>query len=319
MDITPKKILVALGGNALQTNNAASGEAQKAAARATAQQLVHLVKAGHKLVIVHGNGPQVGALVLQQEALNTPQTPAMPLDTCGAMSQGEIGYWLQQALHDELAKEGIATSVAAVVTQTIVDEADPAFAKPSKPIGSFYPDRQTAETAARARNFAIMEDAGRGWRRVVPSPQPIDIVEKEFIRSAINAGHIVIAAGGGGVPVIRREGQLMGVEAVIDKDLAAEKLAELTDVDTLLILTAVDAVTINFRQPNETPLAAVTVAELQQYTTEGQFAPGSMLPKIEAVVRFVQARPLATAIITSPTNAYAAVQEGSGTHITSGV
>jgi carbamate kinase len=315
MDITPKKILVALGGNALQTNNAASGEAQKAAARATAQQLVQLVKAGHKLVIVHGNGPQVGTIVLQQEALHTPQTPAMPLDTCGAMSQGEIGYWLQQALHDELFAAGIATSVAAIVTQTVVDEADPAFAKPTKPIGSFYSDQPAAEAAAREHNFAIMEDAGRGWRRVVPSPQPIDIVEKDIIASAVKTGHIIIAAGGGGVPVIRREGRLMGVEAVIDKDLAAEKLAELTDVDTLLILTAVDAVTINFRQPNETPLGQVTAAELQQYVAENQFAPGSMLPKIEAVVRFVQAKPTATAIITSPANAYAAVQEGTGTHV----
>lgn len=293
-----------------------SGEAQKAAARATAWQLVQLVKAGHKLIVVHGNGPQVGAIVLQQEALNAPQTPAMPLDTCGAMSQGEIGYWLQQALHDELRKEGIDASVAAVVTQTIVDETDPAFLKPTKPIGGFYPDQQTAQAAAHERGFAIMEDAGRGWRRVVPSPQPIDIVEKDFIKTAVDAGHIVIAAGGGGVPVVRRDGQLVGVEAVIDKDLAAEKLAELVDVDTLLILTAVDAVTINFRKPDETPLGAVTASQMQQYIAEGQFAPGSMLPKVQAVVRFVQAKPGATAIITSPANAFAAVQEGSGTQIT---
>lgn len=265
---------------------------------------------------MHGNGPQVGAIVLQQEALNTLQTPAMPLDTAGAMSQGEIGYWLQQALHDELAAVGITTSVAAIVTQTLVDEADPAFAKPTKPIGSFYPDRQAAEAAAREHNFAIMEDAGRGWRRVVPSPQPVDIIEKDIITSAVKNGHIVIAAGGGGVPVIRRDGHLMGVEAVIDKDLAAEKLAELIDADTLLILTAVDAVTINFRQPNETPLGAVTAGELQQYISENQFAPGSMLPKIEAVIRFVQAKPAATAIITSPANAYAAIHENTGTHVT---
>jgi carbamate kinase len=316
MEITQKRILVALGGNALQTNNAASGEAQKAAARATAHELVKLVKAGHQLVIVHGNGPQVGQIILGQEALHSDTSPAMPLDTCGAMSQGEIGYWLQQALHDELTKEGLGASVAAVVTQTLVDAADPAFEKPTKPIGSFYPDQQTAQAAAQERGFAIMEDAGRGWRRVVPSPQPIDIIEKDFITNAVAAGNIVIAAGGGGVPVVRRDDQLVGVEAVIDKDLAAEKLAELIDVDTLLILTAVDAVTINFRQPDETPLGQVTTEELQQYITQNQFAPGSMLPKIEAVVKFVRAKPGATAIITSPANAYAAVHDGTGTQVT---
>lgn len=315
MQTTQKTILVALGGNALQVEGAASGEAQKAAARATARQLVKLVKAGHKLVIVHGNGPQVGAIVLHEEALNTPQTPAMALDTCGAMSQGQIGYWLQQALQSELAAEGITVPVAAIVTQTVVRDDDPAFQKPTKPIGSFYADQQTAEAAARERGFAIMEDAGRGWRRVVASPRPVDIIEKDFIKSAVAAGNIVIAAGGGGVPVVQQSGSLVGVEAVIDKDLAAEKLAELIGADTFLILTAVDRVSVNFRQPNETLLGDVTVAELQQYINEGQFAPGSMLPKIEAVIAFVQARSGCSAIITSPESAYAAVTEGAGTHI----
>lgn len=316
MDKTPKRIVVALGGNALQTNTATSGEAQKAAARATARELVGLVKAGHQLVIVHGNGPQVGQIVLGQESINSEQSPAMALDTCGAMSQGEIGYWLQQALHAELAEQGIAMPVASVVTQTVVQEQDPAFQNPTKPIGPFYADQATAEAAAQTRGFVVAEDAGRGWRRIVPSPQPLDIVEAAFISQAVDSGAIVIAAGGGGVPVVRHGVELVGVEAVIDKDLAAEKLAELLNADTLLILTAVDAVTINFHQPNETPLGTITVTDMQRYISDGQFAPGSMLPKVQAAVAFAMSGKDRHTIITSPAQAQAAIDGAVGTRIT---
>lgn len=315
MDKTQKRIVVALGGNALQVNGETSGEAQKAAARATAKQLAELVKAGHELVIVHGNGPQVGEIVKAEELLGPDRKPPVALDTSVAMSQGEIGYWIQQAMYNELANAGVTLPVVSVVTQIVVDETDPAFSNPTKPIGSFYPDQQTAEAAASEGGFAVKEDAGRGWRRVVPSPQPLNIIEGDFIKQAASAGAIVIAAGGGGVPVVKKGAELVGIEAVIDKDAAAEKLAELVEADILLILTAVDAVTINYKQPNETPLGTVSAEELQKHMADNQFAPGSMLPKVQAVIKFVQTKPEATAIITSPEKAYDAVIGESGTHV----
>lgn len=314
-----KTIVVALGGNALQKHGEASAEAQQAVARETARQLAFLVKAGHRLAIVHGNGPQVGNIFLHEAALNTPQSPAAPLDSCGAMSQGEIGYWLQQALQNEFAALGIKQRVATIVTQTIVDEDDSAFQDPTKPIGPFYSDQSTAEAAAQAGGFIVKEDAGRGWRRVVPSPKPLHIVEKDFIRDCISAGNIVIAAGGGGIPVVKRGNELVGVEAVIDKDLSAEKLAELIGADTLLILTEVDAVTINFRQSDETPLGSVSVQELQQHISAGQFAPGSMLPKVQATIAFAQAARGNRAIITSSSKALAAFKGEAGTRVTASV
>lgn len=311
----PHRIVVALGGNALQKSGETSAEAQKQVARDTAAQLVQLIKDDHELIIVHGNGPQVGKILLNEEGGGG---DAAPLDTCGAMSQGEIGYWLQQALGNELRKQGLDKPVATVVTQIVVDPADPAFQDPSKPIGHFYPDEQTAKEAAADRQFVVKEDAGRGWRRVVASPMPNDIVEKEFIRQALTNGCIVVAAGGGGIPVIEQDGSLTGVEAVIDKDFAGEKMAELADASVLLILTGIDAVTIHFRTPQEQPLGQVTTDELQQYIEAGHFAPGSMLPKVQAALQFVQARPENTAIITSPENAAAALRGGQGTRVTQG-
>jgi len=311
-----KTIVVALGGNALQKHGEASAEAQQTVAKETAHQLAFLVKAGHRLAIVHGNGPQVGNIFLHEAALNTRQSPTTPLDSCGAMSQGEIGYWLQQALQNEFALQGMKQRVATVVTQTIVDENDSAFQNPSKPIGPFYPDQSTATAAAQKGGFTVKEDAGRGWRRVVPSPMPLHIVEKDFIQDCLNAGNIVIAAGGGGIPVVKRGNELVGIEAVIDKDLSAEKLAELIAADTLLILTEVDAVTINFRQPDETPLGAVSAQELQQYISTGQFAPGSMLPKVQATIAFAQAARGNRAIITSSSKALAAFNGEAGTRVT---
>jgi carbamate kinase len=267
-------------------------------ARETARQLVGLIRDGHELVIVHGNGPQVGTILLNEEAAS--DKPA-PLDTCVAMSQGEIGYWLQQALCNELRAAGLEMAVATIVTQVEVSPDDPAFQDPSKPIGPFYPDEATARKAAEARSFVVKEDAGRGWRRVVASPRPVDILEKEVIKQAVAHGTIVIAAGGGGVPVVEEGNGLAGVEAVIDKDFAAEKLAELVDADVLLILTAVDAVSVNFRKPDEEQLHSVAATDMEEYIQQDQFAPGSMLPKVQAALLFIAEDEQNEAIITSPT------------------
>lgn len=313
------KIVIALGGNALQKNREASAEAQKAVARETAQQIAAIIAAGHELVIAHGNGPQVGNILLHEEAINTPETPTSPLDTCVAMSQGQIGYWLQQALSSALEKQGSDASVATIITQSVVSLDDPAFAAPSKPIGPFYPDQATAEAAANERGFIVKEDAGRGWRRVVASPKPLDIVEKRFISQAIEQGNIVIAGGGGGIPVIHEEGELKGVEAVIDKDFAAEKIAELIDADIFLILTDVDKVSINFNTPEQEPLSVVTVEDVQKHAWDGQFAPGSMLPKIEAALQFTTRARHHKTIITSPENALESLTGSAGTHIVNSI
>jgi len=314
MEETQKTIVVALGGNALQRSGETSVKDQQAVARETARQLVSLALAGHKLVIVHGNGPQVGNIFLHEQALNTPETPASPLDTCVAMSQGEIGYWLQQGLQNELLAAKSDRSVASVVTQVVVDQNDTAFQNPSKPVGPFYVDETAARTAV-GDDAAVKEDAGRGWRRVVPSPLPLDIVERKFIQNSLAAGDIVIAAGGGGVPVVQQPDGLVGIEGVIDKDRTAAKMAELISADMLLILTTVDAVTINYRQPNETPLYEVTVEEMQQHVVDGQFAPGSMLPKVQAALEFVQLREGNRAIITSPQKAIEALDGKAGTQL----
>lgn len=309
------RIVVALGGNALQKNKEASADAQKAIARETARQLAAIVAAGHELVVAHGNGPQVGNILLHEEAINTVETPTSPLDTCVAMSQGQIGYWLQQALNNELEKQGSDASVAAIITQAVVSLDDPAFGDPSKPIGPFYPDQTAAEAAAAERGFIVKEDAGRGWRRVVASPKPLDVVEKKFISQALEQGNIVIAGGGGGIPVVHEEGELKGVEAVIDKDFAAAKIAELVEADTLLILTGVSAVSINFNTPDEQDLGIITVEDMQKHAWDGQFAPGSMLPKIEAALQFTTRGPNHQTIITSPENALEALSGNIGTHI----
>lgn len=312
-----KRIVVALGGNALSKDGQAQASAQLAVATETAKQLLPIIEAGHDLAIVHGNGPQVGNIIVKEESLNTAKEPTMPIDVCGAMSQGQIGYWLQNALHNSMIQAGLSLrSVAAVVTQVVVDKNDPAFNNPTKPIGAFFTSEAEATTVAQERGFVVKEDAGRGWRRVVPSPKPIDIVETEFIKSALNQGSVVVSTGGGGIPVRRLpDGQLVGLEAVIDKDFAAEKLAELINADTFVILTAVDTVKINFGQDNEQALGQVSVAEMKQHITDGQFAAGSMLPKIEASIKFLEFNPAGRVIITTPELATQALNGQAGTTI----
>jgi len=286
---TGKRIVIALGGNALQRQGEATAIAQQDVADATARCLVPLIAQGYELVIVHGNGPQVGNIVLHEEALNTNETPTLPLDSCVAMSQGMIGFWLQQALIDEFRNQGLQNTAVTVVTQMLVDKDDPAFQNPSKPIGPFYPSEEAAQAAAEKRHFAFTEDAGRGWRRVVPSPKPKEIIELPAVETLLKNGVTVITAGGGGVPVVMTDDKgLNGVEAVIDKDFSAAVVAEMIHADRLVILTAVDEVTINFGTPDETPLHSVTTEEIEQYVQDGQFAPGSMLPKVQAAVAFTR-------------------------------
>jgi carbamate kinase len=282
------RLVIALGGNALQKQGEAAASDQQKEAEQTARQLVPLIAQGHQIVIVHGNGPQVGDILLHEEAINTPEDPTMPLDSCGAMSQGSIGYWLQQAIGNELRKQEINKPVATVVTQTVVDSNDPAFLNPSKPIGPFYKTETEARAAAEVRKFVVREDSGRGWRRVVPSPMPKSIVEKPFIEDLINRGYLVIAAGGGGVPVVETADGYKGIEAVIDKDMSAAVLADMIDAETLIILTSIDAVTIHFRKPDETALHRISVEEAQHYCDIGEFGAGSMMPKVLASIAFVQ-------------------------------
>jgi carbamate kinase len=284
-----KRIVIALGGNALQRQGEATAMAQQDVADATARCLVPLIKQGYELVIVHGNGPQVGNIVLHEESLNTNETPTLPLDSCVAMSQGMIGFWLQQALTDEFKNQNMPNTAVTVITQMLVDKNDPAFQNPSKPIGPFYADEMTARNAAENHNFIVKEDAGRGWRRVVPSPRPKQMIETAAIETLLNGGVTVIAAGGGGVPVIITDDKgLKGVEAVIDKDFSASVVAQTIKADKLVILTTVDEVTVNFRTPDEQALHEVSADEIERYVDEGQFAPGSMLPKVQAAIQFVR-------------------------------
>ena len=266
-------------------------------------------------VIVHGNGPQVGNIVLHEEAINTADVPSLPLEDCGAMSQGLIGFWLQQALHDAFASNGIDRSAVSMITQTIVDSSDPAFQNPTKPIGPFYSEEE-AKTVASERGYTVKEDAGRGWRRVVPSPKPQTIVEADVIKSLVSAGVTVVSTGGGGIPVLQDEaGQLKGVAAVIDKDFGAAKLADLLDADTLLILTSVDAAKINFGKPDEQSLEEVSMVELQKHIDDGQFAAGSMLPKTQAALSFLAGGTGRTAIITSLEKTAEAIADTAGAEI----
>ena len=310
-----RTIVVALGGNALQRQGEASSEAQQKVADETVRQLLPLIQAGHNVAIVHGNGPQVGNIVLHEEAINTTDVPALPLEDSGAMSQGLIGFWLQQALHDAFVANGLKKHAASIVTQTVVDSNDPAFTAPTKPIGPFYGEDE-AQRIAVERGFVVKEDAGRGWRRVVASPKPQEIIEAPVIRSLVLAGVVVVSTGGGGIPVVRAEdGTLSGVEAVIDKDFGAAKLADVLGADTLLIVTSVEAAKINFNTPDEQTLGEVTPDELQQHIESGQFAPGSMLPKIQAAIEFVSNGHNHTAIITSLEKTTEAIAGTAGTRI----
>lgn len=313
-----RTIVVALGGNALQRQGEASSQAQQRVADETIAQLLPLIQAGHRVAIVHGNGPQVGNIVLHEEAINTEAVPSLPLEDSGAMSQGLIGFWLQQAIHDALATRGVHDKYAvSIVTQTVVDQADPAFQNPTKPIGPFYSEEEAKKVQAE-RGYTVREDSGRGWRRVVPSPKPQEIVEAPVIKALVDAGVLVVSTGGGGIPVLRdASGQLSGVAAVIDKDFGAAKLADMLEADTLLILTSVDAAKVNFGQPTEQSLGEVSVEELQQHIDAGQFAAGSMLPKTQAALSFVAGASGRTAIITSLEKTADAINGAAGTRIKS--
>lgn len=306
-----KKLVIALGGNALGN----TPYEQLKLVTETAKPIVDLIEAGNQVVIAHGNGPQVGMINLAMStAANAKAIKSdMPFPECGAMSQGYIGYHLQNSIQNELSARGIKKSVATVVTQVLVDENDPAFQHPTKPIGTFY-SKEEADKIAAEKGYTMIEDAGRGYRQVVPSPKPVDVVEKEMVNTLIDAGHVVITVGGGGIPVIEKEGKLLGVPAVIDKDFASAKLAELVKADALVILTAVDRVAINWGKPNQQSLEHMTCAEAEQYCKEGHFAPGSMLPKVQAAMSF--AKTGGEAIIASLENAAAALRGESGTKVT---
>jgi carbamate kinase len=307
------KVLIALGGNAiLQHRERGTAEEQFENVRQSCRQLVRLLREGHRIVITHGNGPQVGDILLKNE-LAKGTLPVMPLDVCGAESQGMIGYMMQQAFWDELNRSGVETPVVTLLTQTVVDADDPAFKNPSKPVGPFY----TAMEASRLRKeegWTIVNDSGRGFRRVVPSPNPISIVETPVIKRLFDEGTIVICAGGGGIPVVRGEKELRGSEAVIDKDLSAALLATSLGMDALLILTDVEKVALNFGRPGESKLDRLTVDECRLYLAQGQFPPGSMGPKIEAAMRFVNAGGR-HAIITSLDRASEALNGRGGTMV----
>lgn len=303
-----KRIVIALGGNALGN----TPYEQLQLVTKTAKPIVDLIAQGNEVVIAHGNGPQVGMINLGMATAAEAKAikSDMPFPECGAMSQGYIGYHLQNAIGNELAARGMVKEVATVVTQVLVDENDPAFKNPTKPVGAFY-DKETAERIAAEKGYTMVEDAGRGYRQVVPSPKPIDVIEKNTVNALIDNGCVVITVGGGGIPVVRRNGKLYGTPAVIDKDFASAKLAELVKADALVILTAVDRVCINWGKPNQESLAEMTVAQAEKYCEEGHFAPGSMLPKVKAAISFAKAG--GTAIIASLENAGAAVNGESGT------
>lgn len=312
--MTNRKIVVALGGNAILSSDP-SAKAQKAALVATAKHLVKLIKNGDNLIITHGNGPQVGNLLLQNLAADSDRNPAFPLDSLVAMTEGSIGFWLQNALENELSKEGIEKEVVSLVTQVIVDKNDPAFVNLTKPIGPFYSEEE-AKIESEKTGAIFKEDAGRGWRKVVASPKPVGIKEIGTIRILLDADAVVVAAGGGGIPVIQEEdGTLTGVEAVIDKDFASQTLAELVEADLFIVLTGVEYVYINYNKPNQKKLEKVTVAELEEYIQQNQFAPGSMLPKVEAAMAFVNHKPGSQAVITSLENLGALLESNSGTII----
>ncbi len=284
-----KRVLVALGGNAiLKHREKGTAEEQFENVRITCEHLVGLIQDGYKLALTHGNGPQVGDILLKNER-SKDTLPPMPLDVCGAQSQGMIGYMLQQSMRNEMGKVGIDTPVVSLITQTIVDKKDAAFKNPTKPIGTFY-TALDAERLRREKGWTMIEDSGRGYRRVVASPQPKEIVEKDAIRTLFESGAIVIAGGGGGVPVaVRSDGGLEGVVAVIDKDLGAQIFASDINAEVLLMLTDVEKVSLNYGKPDQIDLAEMTVGEAEQYLEEGHFGLGSMAPKVEAAMKFIDA------------------------------
>ena len=309
-----KRIVIALGGNALGNTLPEQAEAVKVTSRA----IVDLIEAGHQVIVAHGNGPQVGIINNAMSALQKedPHQGFTPLSVCGAMSQAYIGYDLQNAFREELLNRGITNiPVCTIVTQVEVDPNDPAFENPSKPIGKFMTEEEAKDYAAKT-GYLVKEDAGRGWRRYVASPQPKHIIEAGAIRALTEDGHLIICCGGGGIPVYRTEkNHLKGAAAVIDKDFCSELLAEQLNADMLIILTAVEKVAINFRKENEQWLSDLTPAEARKYAAEGQFAPGSMLPKVEAAVKFAESKPGRTALITLLEKAKDGIAGKTGTRI----
>lgn len=290
-----KRVVVALGGNALGNNLTE----QMTAVKQTSKAIADLIEAGYEVILSHGNGPQVGMIQLAMEefSFNNPQYPVVPLSVCVAMSQSYIGYDLENALQEELRQRNISKAVTTIVTQVVVDENDPAFKKPTKPIGRFM-TKEEAEQLVKEKNIQVMEDAGRGYRQVVASPKPKNIVELLTIQTLVDAGQTVIAGGGGGIPVIQEGNRLKGVNAVIDKDFCSERLAEQVDADLLVILTAVEKVCINFGKENQEALGNVSTEKMKQYAQEGQFATGSMLPKVEAAIKFAESKPGRKTLIT---------------------
>lgn len=310
---TGKSVVIALGGNALGNTPAE----QLALVKNTAKHIVDMVGEGTNVVVSHGNGPQVGMInnAFAYASAHDGKTPEMPFPEAGAMSQGYIGYQLSQAILNELKARGILRSTACVMTQTVVDPDDPAFQNPTKPVGAFLTEEE-AKAKAEETGWVFKEDAGRGWRQVVASPKPVRIVEFDAVKDLMDDGYVVVSTGGGGVPVFEKDGQYEGVPAVIDKDRSSAKLASDFGADMLIILTAVEKVFINYGKPDQQEISSMTVAEAREYIAQGQFAPGSMLPKVEACIEYVKAYPDGKALITSLECAAAGLEGKTGTVIT---
>ncbi|WP_281654010.1 carbamate kinase [Eggerthella sinensis] len=310
---TGKSVVIALGGNALGN----TPQEQLALVKNTAKHIVDMVGEGTNVVVSHGNGPQVGMInnAFAYASAHDGKTPEMPFPEAGAMSQGYIGYQLSQAILNDMKARGIMRSTANIITQTVVDPADPAFQNPTKPVGAFLTEEE-AKAKAEETGWTFKEDAGRGWRQVVASPKPVRIVEFDAVKDLMDDGYIVVSTGGGGVPVFEGDGQYTGVPAVIDKDRSSAKLAADFQADMLVILTAVEKVCVNFGKPDQAEISAMTVAEAREYIAQGQFAPGSMLPKVEACIEYVEAYPQGKALITSLECAAAGLEGKTGTVIT---
>ena len=306
------KLVIALGGNALQSGSGpATAEAQLEVVKKTCGYLADIISMGHEVLIVHGNGPQIGRIHLASETAKG-VTPAMPFDVCGAMSQGYIGYHIQQAMRQALDAKGNNQPVATIVTQMVVDKNDPGFKNPTKPIGVFY-SKEEADTLAKEKGYVVKEDSGRGYRRVVASPLPVRICELPTVKTLFDSGTVVITCGGGGIPVVESENGLCGVAAVIDKDFAAERLAEDINADMLVILTEVEKAALHFGKPEQKNLDLLTAADAEKYIAEGHFAPGSMLPKVQAALKFVKAFPDKKAVITALDSVMPALDGKTGT------
>ena len=308
-----KKIVIALGGNAFGD----TPKEQLEAVKKTARPIVDLIEEGNQVILTHGNGPQVGMIntALGKAAEIDDKIPDIDFPECGAMSQGYIGFHLQSAVREELRNRNMSKSVASIITQVIVDKNDKAFENPTKPVGIFY-TKEEAEKIEKEKGYIMAEDSGRGYRRVVPSPMPEKIVEAEIIKDLVEKEHVLITVGGGGIPVIENGNQLQGIPAVIDKDFASERLAELLEADYLIILTGVEKVAVNFGKPDQKWLDEISVSEAEQYIKEGHFAPGSMLPKVEAAIKFIKSNPDKKALITSLEKAKDGINGLTGTVIT---